>query len=318
MNRILRRSVIRTLVRSAGFLTIFSVASMARTQATTPKPVESASTLPSAAPAKGDPIQPAANGPDIALDPASLVPDLPPLPPAKASLIGGTIEHLDPIRDQIIIRVFGGGSMKALFDPRTHLYRDGKPASIEDLKPGQRIYADTILVNGTVFARNIRLNGSSPQGECQGVVLSYSPDRKTLVLRDLLSPAPMNLRLTSGTRFVRASQAASPDQLVAGTLVTVNFIPEPGNRPVARQVAILITPGTQFTFTGTVTTLDLHVGLLVVTSSADHKTYEVHFDPATLPVPPDLRDGAQVTVFTRYDGNQYVAQSLTVKRNSAD
>lgn len=278
----------------------------------------SVSEVPSGTP---DPVTPArdANTPvDITLDPSSLVPDLPPIPKANATLIGGTIEHINLVQDEITIRVFGGGKMKALFDPRTKVERDGKKASIEDLKNGQRIYADTILLNGTVFARNIRLSGSSTMGESQGIVVAYRGDKNVLVLHDQLSPAPMNLQLTSGTRVTRGNQAASTSDLVPGALVSVNFVPQPGNRPVARQVAILITPGTEFTFNGRVTALDLHLGLLVVTSTADNRMYEIHFDPATLPISPDLHEGAEISVKTRYEQNQYVARGLTVKKNPAN
>ena len=38
---------------------------------------------------------------DIVADPASLIPDLPRLPQAKATLIGGTVERLDRVRDRL-------------------------------------------------------------------------------------------------------------------------------------------------------------------------------------------------------------------------
>src|ERR1700676_2383694 len=44
-----------------------------------------------------------------AVDPASLLPDLPALRPAKASLIGGTIQRVDRVRDQLTVQIFGGG-----------------------------------------------------------------------------------------------------------------------------------------------------------------------------------------------------------------
>jgi hypothetical protein len=304
------------LASSLGFATL--------AWAQTPPPAKAVASTASVPPATAEkpdpPIQPtktADKTPDITLDPASLVPDLPPIPNLKATLIGGTIEHVNPVQDEITIRVFGGGKMKALFDPRTKVSRDGKKASIEELKTGQRIYADTILLNGTVFARNIRLGGSNPTGHVQGVVVAYQGNRNALELRDPLSPAPMKLQLTPATHITRANQSASINDLVPGTLVSVNFLPEPGGHPVAQQVTILIMPGTEFTFNGRVTALDLHLGLLVVTST-DNKMYEVHFDPATLPVSPDLREGAEVSVQTRYEGNQYVARGLTVKKNAAN
>lgn len=281
--------------------------------ASTPSVTEDASDKP-------DPVKPAKKADatsDITLDPASLVPDLPPIPSTNATLVGGTIDHIDPVQDEITIRIFGGGKVKALFDPRTNVSRAGKKASIEELKTGQRIYADTILLNGEVFARNIRLSGSSSLGASQGVVIAYRSDKNVLVVRDLLSPAPMNLRLTPGTRITRGDKGASTSDLSPGTIVSVNFLPDPGNRPVAQQVTILITPGTEFNFTGRVTTLDLHVGLLVVTST-DRRMYEIYFNPAAIPISPDLREGAEVTVLARYDGNRYVARGLTVKKNPAN
>lgn len=324
MDNLREKSVLRSMVSNILLVgsVVFSVVAYA--QAPPPAKAVASTSAPSAdltAATPDPPIQPVKSSdssPDITLDPASLVPDLPPIPPSKATLIGGTIEHIDPVQDEITIRVFGGGKMKALFDPRTNVSRDGKPGSIEELKAGERVYADTILLNGTVFARNIRLGGSNSTGEVRGVVLEYRGDKSALQVRDPLSPAPMSLRLTPGTRITRGNQSATINDLVPGTLVSVNFLPEAGNRPVARQVTILITPGTEFTFNGQVTALDLHLGLLVVTSTADHQMYEVHFDPATLSISPDLRVGAEISVETRYEGNQYVARGLTVKKSPAD
>lgn len=251
------------------------------------------------------------------VDPASLIPDLPSLPKAEATLVGGTIQSLDRVRDELTIRVFGGGQMKTLFDPRTHVFRDGKPASTGDLKTGERIYVDTILADGQVFARNIRVTGSSPAGEGQGVVLSYRSDNGLLVVSDLLAPGPMKLHVAPSSKILRNGQQATTNELVPGTLITVKFEPQPGGRSLAREISILITPGTQFTFSGRVTFLDLRSGLLVVTSTADHKPYEIHFDPSVLQVGQDLQEGAEVTVLARYDGNQYVARGLTVGPNPA-
>src|ERR1700733_1025055 len=102
-------------------------------------------------------VQPLVDDTDTAVDPASLLPDLPSLPPAKASLIGGTIERLDRVRDQLTVHVFGGSKMRVYFDTRTRIYRDGVEASASDLHQGDRISVDTILDGSLVFARNIRL-----------------------------------------------------------------------------------------------------------------------------------------------------------------
>lgn len=323
MNSLWGKSISSGIVGGTLLVGSLGLAGLAYGQA--PAPAKAVTSTPSAPPAAADkpdpPVQPAKpsdNSPDITLDPASLVPDLPPIPSAKATLIGGTIEHIDPIQDEITVRVFGGGKMKALFDPRTNISRDGKPGTIEELKTGQRVYADTILLNGTVFARSIRLGGSSPVGQVQGVVVAYHGNRNALELRDLLSPSPMNLGISSGTRITRGNQTASISDLVPGTLVSANFLPDPGNRPMAQQVTILITPGTEFRFSGRVAALDLHLGLLVVTSTADHRMYEIHFNPAKLAISSDLREGTEVTVQARYEQNQYVAHGLTVDKGPAN
>jgi hypothetical protein len=77
-------------------------------------------------------------------------------------------------------------------------------------------------------------------------------------------------------------------------------------------VAILAVPGSSFTFSGEVSSLDLHLGLLVLKSNTDHKTYEISLDPEVVPVSGGLRAGADVTAVTNFDGTRYTAKTLTV------
>ena len=246
---------------------------------------------------------------DILVDPASLLPDLPALPRKKASLIGGSIEKVDHIRDQLTLQIFGGGKMKVAFDPRTHIVQGSTQASVLDLRPGDRVYVDTILDGGTIFARNIRLATSGSGGKSQGVVVSYQGDE--LVLRDTLSPDPVKLHFTAGTKIVHDGHSAFANQLVPGTLVNVDFTAQKSNREV-QQVSILAVPGTDFTFAGRVISLDLHIGLLVLQSANDHKTYEIYLDPSVITVDDRLRAGADVSTVANFDGSRYVARNLTV------
>jgi hypothetical protein len=248
---------------------------------------------------------------DIEIDPASLLPDLPALPPARATLIGGTIQKVDRIRDQLTVQVFGGGKMKVAFDPRTHIYQGSALASAPDLRPGDRVYVDTILDGNTIFARNIRLSKVASGGRSQGVVMSYRADRNELVLRDLLSPDPVKLRFTANTRIVQDGRAAFASQLVPGTLVEVSFAPQNSDRD-AQQVSILAVPGADFTFAGQVTLLDLRIGLLVLTSANDHKSYEIYVDPSVISIDERLHPGADITTVASFDGSRYVARTLTV------
>src|SRR5437588_3394521 len=125
--------------------------------------------------------------PEIAMDPTSLLPDLPPLSPSKATLIGGTIDRIDRVQDKLTVHVFGGDKMNIVFDPRTRIYRDGAPASAADLHKGDRVYVDTALEGNTVFARNIRLKTGAPVGDSQGIIVSYRSERGELTVRDALS-----------------------------------------------------------------------------------------------------------------------------------
>src|SRR4029077_13408880 len=86
----------------------------------------------------------------IAVDPSSLLPELPPVPKANATLIGGTLDKLDLVRDRLTVRLFGGGKESFLFDPRTQVYRGRKPATVADMHEGERIYLDTILDGSSV------------------------------------------------------------------------------------------------------------------------------------------------------------------------
>jgi hypothetical protein len=255
--------------------------------------------------------------PDNGLDPASLVPDLPALSPKNTSLVGGTIKKLDRVRDELTLAVFGGGKINVAFDSRTHIFQDGTPASASDLHQGDRVYVDTILNNSTIFARNIRLKTDAAAGTSQGVVMSFNSEKGELIVRDALSPEPLKLRVTPQTRLIDSARAASvtASELVPGTLVTINFgtQQQKDTRDVASEISILAAPGANFTFAGHVTGLDLHAGLLVLTSATDGKTYDIYLDQATVAVDDKLRLAADVTVLTRFDGTRYVASRVMVK-----
>lgn len=249
---------------------------------------------------------------EVVVDPASLLPDLPKLPTAKASLIGGTIGKLDRVRDQMTVQVFGGGKMKIAFDPRSRTYRDGAEASLSDLRQGDRVYVETILDGSTVFARTIRVKTSTFSGESQGIITSYNAGKGELQIRDALSPHTIKIRVTSQTRIIEGEHSASSSKLFPGTLVAIKFGPRQDGGEVAREVSVLATPGASFIFAGQVTAIDLRLGLLVLTSSTDHKTYEIYLDPSVVGIDDNLRPAADVTVLTRFQENRYVARSVTV------
>ena len=246
----------------------------------------------------------------ITIDPSTLLPELPPIPKANATLIGGTLDRIDLVRDKLTIRLFGGGKESFLFDPRTQVYRGGKPATVADLRAGERIYLDTILDGSDVFARTIRLKATQATGTSQGVVLKFRSNGGEIVLRDALSPNPVHVRVNPSTRVVQGDKAVPLSTLVSGSLISISFNAEGGVRNTATEISILAQPGTQYTFSGQVVHIDLRTGLLVLNSSTDHKTYEVYLPPS---INPDegLQPGAAVKVVTSFDGERYVVRNLS-------
>jgi hypothetical protein len=248
----------------------------------------------------------------ISVDAASLLPDLPPVPRENATLVGGTIERLDHVRDRITVRLFGGGGKQTvLFDPRTQVLRGGKLASISDLREGERVYLDTILDGSTVFARTMRLDASRAAGESQGVVMRYRSDRGELTYRDSLSPDPVRVRITSATKVKQGDRSANVSALVPGSLISIGFTSDGTGHNTANEISILALPGTRYTFAGEVVHIDLRSGLLVLSSSTDHKTYEVYLSSSATP-DDNLHPGANVTVVTNYDGSRYVVREISI------
>jgi hypothetical protein len=247
---------------------------------------------------------------------------LPPLPKGKSTVIGGAIRGVDRVRDQFTLDVFGGRSLKVLFDERTLIYRDGVKSSQRDLRSGDHVSVETVLDGTTVFARSIHMSSESPAGDCQGQVMSYDPADRVLTVRDALSRQPIKFRLPGGLAVVRQGQAASSAEpgnadLDAGTLVSVKFQSDNKGHGVASQVSILAAPGSAFVFVGNVASLDLHSGLLVVVDPRDDKRYDIFFDSARFPVSRDLREGTDVMVTADFDGARYVASAITVRPTAA-
>jgi len=247
-----------------------------------------------------------------ATDALNSLPALPPLPRGNSTVVGGIVKSVDPVRDQLTIGVYGGRPMKVLFDERTQVYRDGQPTSLADLRGGERISVETMLDGSTVFARSIRMLSHSVEGECHGQIVSFDRNKGEMLVRDIISPQPIKVRVDSATIITREGQQASASaDLKVGALVSIKF--QPGaSGVVARQISLLANVGSPFVFTGEVTFLDLHSGLLVVVDPRDNKQYEIAFDPAVLPVSRELHEGAEVEVKAAFDGARYTANAISI------
>ncbi len=237
--------------------------------------------------------------------------DMPPMPRGKSTVIGGSIRQVDGVRDQLTLNIFGGRSMKVLFDERTQVYRDGIKSSLRDLHTGDHVSVETMLDGTTVFARSIHMLSQLPEGDCQGQVLQYDRSKGELTVRDSLSPEAIKLRIPPGTAIVGKGQEASVNDLTPGSLIAVDFQADGAGRNVARKITVLATPGSTFVFSGNVVFLDLHSGLLALVDPHDEKRYEIAFDP-NVPISHEVHDGTDVTVTANFDGTHYSAKSVTV------
>jgi hypothetical protein len=248
---------------------------------------------------------------------ATVSTDIPPAPRGKSTVFGGEIRELDPVRDQMTLRVYGEHPMKILFDERTQVYRDGQRVSLRALKVEERASVQTTLDGTKLFALSVHMLSNPDQGEYEGRVVSFNPADGELAVASGRSRETIKVVVQGSTSLVRKGQAASateranPSDLVAGTLISVKFGAAGKDVPTASEVEILAVPGSQFVFSGNVTSLDLHAGSLEVVDPRDDRSYQVSFNPVSLPAAEKLRVGDNVRVVTQYNGLQYVATDLT-------
>lgn len=234
-----------------------------------------------------------------------------PLQPSKLSLIGGTVKSIDQIRDNMTIQVYDAGSMHLKFDQRTHFYRDGKETTQLTVKKGDRVYVDTQLFEGKVFAKNVHVESGSRSADASGQVVSFNPKSGDMVVQDQLAGSAVKFRVDPQTTIKSGESKTTASALRPGSLVAVKFSPRSRSTGSAEEVSIIAAPGTSFTYFGRVTHLDVRSGLLAIENQADGKVYDVHFDSSTR-IPDKLTIGSQVTVVAMFRGHDYVAQSIEV------
>jgi len=241
--------------------------------------------------------------PPRAKDPDPLL-DLPPVPKAGATLVGGVIAKLDRVRDRILVKPFGGGQLEISFDPRTKFFRGEQVATARELRLGDRVHVETVNEGSRIFAKQIHFGAETLQGEAHGQVVAYDAGNGTISVNDELSARPVRFRVDKFTKIDGGS-------LAVGSLVEVGFV-SGSNRAVARSVNVLASPGSLFTFVGRITYLDLSSHSLVVASSTDDKKYALKFNPQQVNAWNRLHEGTNVSVRARFDGENYTAEDVAV------
>jgi hypothetical protein len=251
---------------------------------------------------------------ELANDPTTL----PPLPPGKTTILGGQIRKFDPVRDQFLLEIHGQRPMKILFDERTQVYRDGKRITVRDLGPGDHASVQTTLDGDNVFAVSIHILMGSPEGECDGRVLRYDPNRGELAVASSITPEQVNLVVSANTSIARVGEPnftegpSGLSDLVPGALISASFESGSSHRNIATEIKVLAVPGAAFVFTGNISFLDMHTGTMALVDPRDGKSYQIRFDSAQLPTSESLRPQANVTVTATYDGTQYAANAITM------
>jgi hypothetical protein len=259
--------------------------------------------------------------PEKAAAPGDLPSDsvsLPPLPPGKTTIIGGQIRNFDPVKDQFSLQIYGQRPMKILFDERTQVYRDGVRIPVRNLGSEEHASVQTTLDGASVFAVSIHILSESPEGECEGRVVRFNPDKGELIVASQMSPAPVTLSVPANASIARVGEpefTAGPSglsDLVPGSLVSASFESGGSHRNVATQIKVLAVPGAAFAFTGNISYLDMRSGIMVLVDPRDGKSYQIRFDSALLPASQSLHPEANVTVSATYDGSQYAANAITM------
>jgi len=240
-----------------------------------------------------------------------------PLPKGTVSLIGGTVENFDRIRNRMKVKIIGGKSVTVSFDERTSFSRDGQLVTYEKIKKGDRVYVDTMLNRDRVFARNVRIQSQLGNVDARGQILAYDPQNGEMTLRDDLSSESVSLHVVNTTTVRAPDGPARLSDLVPGALVAVVFFPVQGQLGQVKEITVLARPGSIVLFAGKVTHIDISVGTFSVANTTDNKTYDISFDPASTPGLANLTVGSDVTVRATFSGKKYLAQEVQIHRAQA-
>jgi hypothetical protein len=281
----------------------------------TAQPTPTATPIPQANP-KTDILDSSATSGALVTDGHDPILDAPPVPRTTTTMVGGTISKIDRMRNRMTVHVFGGSHWTVNFDERTHIFHNGAETTQLALKKGERVYVDTQLDNNRhdIFARNIRVGVAALPADADGQIIAVDPKHNELTLRDALNSVPVRFAVDPETRISKGQTPVSFKDVTPGTLVHVRFSASSPNRGLAREVSIVATPGAVFTFSGKVTFLDLHRGLLALQNSTDDRNYEIHFTPEVVTNRSNLGVGRDVLVRATFEGTRYTAQSVNLAK----
>jgi hypothetical protein len=126
----------------------------------------------------------------------------------------------------------------------------------------------------------------------------------------------VNFRVTQSTVIKTKDADGTAALLQPNALIAVRLSAAPGNRSAANEIDVLASPGAQFTFYGTLSHLDLRLGMLAVDNKSDNRIYDIRFVPAQIGMTDALTIGAEVAVVATFNGENYTAKSVTVNQSA--
>jgi hypothetical protein len=241
--------------------------------------------------------------------------DIPPLPPGKSTILGGKISDIDQVRDQFVLRAYGEKPMKILFDERTQIFRDGNKIPLRELGPVDHASVQTTLDGAKIFALSVHILSANPTGDFEGRVLDYDAASGLLTLVAQGSSDQFRVSVGKDTKVSREGQPAytaagqGQNDLRRGALVTLDFQSDNRGQGIAQQITVLATPGASFVFTGTVASLNLSSGFMMVLDPHDQKSRQIYFNPKD-PAVEKLHQGDNVRIEANYDGTRYAATRI--------
>jgi hypothetical protein len=247
---------------------------------------------------------------------SSDVPPMPPAPRGSSTTFGGAITNLDPVRDRLTLRLPNQHPMAIFFDERTAVYRDGKRIRLSDLGDARNASVETTLDGSRLFALSIHLLSNADQNELQGRVVAFNPTTGDLQITSDNMSAPFTFRVDRDAQLVREGQAQSATAapgtgaLAPGTLVSLHFVSSGQQRPEVSRIRVLALPGMTVIFKGTVSSLDEHLGRMVLIDARNGNSYPLSFNSSILPSAQTIHLGDKLSVTADYDGTRYVARDI--------
>ena len=140
------------------------------------------------------------------------------------------------------VRIYGTGTMHVKFDQRTHFFRDGKETTQLAVKTGDRVYLDTQLFEGKVFAKNVHVETGNSHADASGQIVSFNERSGDMVVRDELAGSNVRFRIGPQTAIKNGTTTTTSGSLRPGTLIAVKFSPRSRSAGTADEVSSLLNP----------------------------------------------------------------------------